>query len=267
MKKPYPASTIQNVINSAIYHLNLRDHSEYELRKKLEAKTENKAWVDTVLEQMKGYGYLKSDHAFSLHFCELAFNSQYGRKYIQQKLKTKGIDELTIEQGISETMQRMNVCEQSMINTRLARFKDFSTTSAEKVVNDLLKRGFSMDDISRGISEHSASDTLLTKAQIKGKNANLEAEVLKLAKKLKGRSLIAQELKMKHVDISELDTVLDELIESGEIDFYYNCQLALAKKRYDLTDFKEKSKAYGYLSSKGFSGDEIKEAINIELEE
>ncbi|EAR53378.1 hypothetical protein SKA34_10715 [Photobacterium sp. SKA34] len=267
MKKPYPASTIQNVINSAIYHLNLRDHSEYELRKKLEAKTENKEWVETVLKQMKSYGYLKSDYAFSIHFCELAFSSQYGRKYIQQKLKIKGIDELTIEQVITETMQRMAICEQSMINTRLARFKDFSTTSAEKVVNDLLKRGYSMGDISRGIAEHSASNTLLTKAQIKGKNANLEAEVIKLAKKLKGRSLIAHELKMKYVDISELDTVLDELIESGEIDFYYNCQQALAKKRFDLTDFKEKSKAYGYLSSKGFSSDEIKEVIDAVLNE
>lgn len=59
MKKTQPAKTLQNVINSAIYHLNLRDHSISELKTKLEAKTDNQEWVDTVIAQMKGYGYLK----------------------------------------------------------------------------------------------------------------------------------------------------------------------------------------------------------------
>ncbi|WP_305810228.1 RecX family transcriptional regulator [Photobacterium kishitanii] len=33
------------------------------------------------------------------------------------------------------------------------------------------------------------------------------------------------------------------------------------KKRFDLSNFKDKSKAYAYLSSKGYSQDEIKEAM------
>lgn len=68
MKKTQPAKTLQNVINSAIYHLNLRDHSISELKTKLEAKTDNQEWVDTVIAQMKGYGYLKEDLPFAIHF-------------------------------------------------------------------------------------------------------------------------------------------------------------------------------------------------------
>ncbi|WP_305809936.1 hypothetical protein [Photobacterium kishitanii] len=52
--------------------------------------------------------------------------------------------------------------------------------------------------------------------------------------------MIKQELKMKHVDITDLEQVLDELTDAGDIDFYENCQLVLAKKRFDLSNFKDK---------------------------
>ncbi|SMY33953.1 Regulatory protein RecX [Photobacterium malacitanum] len=261
MKKPYPAKTIQNVINSAIYHLNLRDHSEHELRKKLEAKTEQQDWIETVLQQMKDFGYLKDDLPFALHFSDRAFSNEYGQQYIKQKLKTKGIPENIIEQALAEIIDKNQVSELAIITRRLSNYEDFSQTTQEKVTNDLTKRGFSFQDISFAISEHAAADTLLSKAKIKGMNADLETEVLKLVRKLKGKTVIKQELKIKHVDITHLEQVLYDLEEAGEVDFYENCQLVLAKKRFDLSDFKDKSKAYAYLSSKGYSSDEIKEAI------
>ncbi len=119
MKKPYPAKTIQNVINSAIYHLNLRDHSEYELRKKLEAKTEQQDWIETVLQQMKDFGYLKDDLPFALHFSERAFSNEYGQQYIKQKLKTKGIPESIIEEALAEVIEKKQVIELAMISDRL----------------------------------------------------------------------------------------------------------------------------------------------------
>ncbi|KJG59681.1 RecX family transcriptional regulator [Photobacterium kishitanii] len=261
MKKPYPAKTIQNVINSAIYHLNLRDHSEYELRKKLEAKTEQQDWIETVLQQMKDFGYLKDDLPFALHFSERAFSNEYGQQYIKQKLKTKGIPESIIEEALAEVIEKKQVIELAMISDRLNSYDDFSQTTKDKITNDLTKRGFSFQDISTAIAEHAAADTLLSKAKIKGMNADLTTEVLKLVRKLKGRTVIKQELKMKHVDITDLEQVLDELTDAGDIDFYENCQLVLAKKRFDLSNFKDKSKAYAYLSSKGYSQDEIKEAM------
>lgn len=261
MKKPYPAKTIQNVINSAIYHLNLRDHTEYELRKKLEAKTEQQDWIETVLQQMKDFGYVKEDLQFALHFSEMAFSNEHGQQYIKQKLKGKGIPAIIIEEALIEIMEKKQVSELDMIKSRLDSYDDFSQTTKEKITNDLTKRGYSFQDISRAIAEHDAADTLLTKAKIKGMNADLETEVLKLVRKLKGKTVIKQELKMKHVDITNLEQVFYDLEEAGEVDFYENCQLVLAKKRFDLSNFKDKSKAYAYLSSKGYSSDEIKEAM------
>lgn len=84
MKKPYPAKTIQNVINSAIYHLNLRDHTEYELRKKLEAKTEQQDWIETVLQQMKDFGYVKEDLQFALHFVRQRFLMNMGSNILSK---------------------------------------------------------------------------------------------------------------------------------------------------------------------------------------
>lgn len=151
--------------------------------------------------------------------------------------------------------------ELDIIKSRLDSYDDFSQTTKEKITNDLTKRGYSFQDISRAIAEHDAADTLLTKAKIKGMNADLETEVLKLVRKLKGKTVIKQELKMKHVDITNLEQVFYDLEEAGEVDFYENCQLVLAKKRFDLSNFKDKSKAYAYLSSKGYGSDEIKEAM------
>jgi regulatory protein len=53
-----------------------------------------------------------------------------------------------------------------------------------------------------------------------------------------------------------------KLTLSEDVDFYQSCKKELAKKRYDLSDYKGKSKAYAYLSRKGFGSDEIKEAMN-----
>ncbi|MGN2613829.1 hypothetical protein ACTFQ6_19080 [Aliivibrio fischeri] len=43
------AKTIDNVYGSAFYHLEAKDRTIDELRKKLEAKTDNQEWIDTVL--------------------------------------------------------------------------------------------------------------------------------------------------------------------------------------------------------------------------
>ncbi|HIF9080913.1 TPA: RecX family transcriptional regulator [Photobacterium damselae] len=258
MKKIQPAKTLQNVINSAIYHLNLRDHSISELKTKLEAKTDNQEWVDTVIAQMKGYGYLKEDLPFAIHFCETSYANEYGKRYMIEKLKQKGISEADITEALERVSHQQQRSEYDLVVERLSRIEDFSHTTKEKVFNTLLKRGFSLNDITHAIAEHPAGNTLLEKAVIKGQNANLRNEIIKLAKKLKGAALIRRELSMKHIDVSEFDQIIDELTQSGEIDFYANCITLLAKKRYDLTDYKEKNKAYAYLSSHGFSSDEIK---------
>ena len=61
--------------------------------------------------------------------------------------------------------------------------------------------------------------------------------------------------------MTDFEETLYQLTLTEEIDFFQSCKTQLAKKRYDLTDYKDKSKAYAYLSRKGFGSDEIKEAM------
>lgn len=97
---------------------------------------------------------------------------------------------------------------------------------------------------------------------MKADKADISKEIEKLARKLKGKSTIRRELQQKMMDISAFDAHVEALERDGTIDFYENCRLRLEKKRFDLTNATEKSKAYAYLYSHGFSADEIKETLN-----
>jgi regulatory protein len=75
-----------------------------------------------------------------------------------------------------------------------------------------------------------------------------------------------QELKQRLIDVSDFEETLYQLTLTEDVDFYQSCKNELAKKRYNLADYKEKSKAYAYLSRKGFGSDEIKEAMTLDDE-
>jgi len=66
------------------------------------------------------------------------------------------------------------------------------------------------------------------------------------------------------IDVSDFEETLYQLTLTEDVDFYQSCRNELAKKRYNLSDYKEKSKAYAFLSRKGFASDEIKEAMSLD---
>lgn len=257
------AKTIDNVYGSAFYHLEAKDRTIDELRKKLEAKTDNQEWIDTVLSDLIDRGYLKSNKDFAINFAEMAFHSEKGRKYIFLKLKEKGIDESVAHQAIEDVMHRENICEITLLQRRLDNMA-LSSYSSDKLCSTLMKYGFQSSDIQEVMHSHPIASQLPSRLQQKAAKADIDKEIQKLARKLKGRSVIKRELQQKQIDTSTFDVRLDKLEKEGLVDFYENCQLRLNKKRFDLRDSKEKSKAYAYLYSHGFSADEIKETLNNE---
>ncbi|WP_281221852.1 RecX family transcriptional regulator [Photobacterium sanguinicancri] len=255
------AKTIDNVYGSAYYHLEAKDRTIGELRKKLEAKTDNQEWIDTVLNDLIDRGYLKSDKKFAVHFAEMAFNSEKGRQYILTKLKEKGIESSAANEAIDYLVNRDNICELSLLNSRLSSMR-LEGFSSDKLYSALLKHGFRSSDVREAIQSHPVASTLASKQQIKADKADIVKEIERLARKLKGKSVIKRELQQKLIDVSQFDEQIEKLEMDGSIDFYQNCQLRLEKKRFDLTNSKEKSKAYAYLYSHGFSSDEIKETLS-----
>lgn len=256
-----PAKTIDNVYGSAFYHLEAKDRTIDELRKKLVAKTENQEWIDTVLNDLVERGYLKSDKNFAIDFVEMAFSGEKGSQFILSKLREKGINESIVNEAIAYVTNRDEICEVTLLNNRLADM-NLESLSSDKLYATLTKYGFKSADVREAIKSHPVASTLSSKMQIKADKADIVKEIEKLARKLKGKSIIKRELKQKLIDISNFDEEIEKLELDGTIDFYENCQARLDKKRFDLSKSKEKSKAYAYLYSHGFSSDEIKETLN-----
>ncbi|QDE31177.1 regulatory protein RecX [Shewanella polaris] len=261
------AKTIDNVFNSAYWHLGQQDFTINEIRIKLERKTENQQWIDTVLARLIEGGYLKNDYDFAVRYCELAFSNQLGKGAIKRKLQIRGISATEIDNAIEQVMDEQNVDSFEMATSRLLnRFVNFYGTNKEKVYNQMTAKGFSRAEIDHALAQHPQRDTLRSKLAVKADKVDLTTEIIKLFNKGKGKTLILQELKQRLIDVSDFEETLYQLTLTEQIDFYQSCKTELAKKRYNLTDYKDKSKAYAYLSRKGFDSDEIKEAMKLDDE-
>lgn len=261
------AKTIDNVFNSAYWHLSQQDFTINEIRTKLERKTENQEWIDTVLARLIEGGYLKNDFDFAVRYCELAFSHEIGAGAIRRKLQQRGVSLTDIDSAIERVTDEQNVDGYEMATSRLlSRFDNFYGTNKEKVYAQMTAKGFSRVEIDHALAAHPMRETLRSKMAVKADKADLSTEIIKLYNKGKGQTLIQQELKQRLIDLSDFEDTLYQLTLAGDIDFYQSCKDELAKKRYDLSDYKQKSKAYAYLSRKGFNSDEIKEAMRLDDE-
>jgi regulatory protein len=260
-KQVKPAKRIESVMNSAMWHLGQRDMTESELTAKLRLKTDNEDWIADTLDKLKGFGYLKSDQEFAKRFAELSFSGEYGSGYITQKLKKKGLSESNIFEAIDQVKQDLSIDEQELLNTRVNTYYQQFSMSKERLVATLQKRGFSYSQVNQAISQHACYSQLKTNLEIKAEKADVEKEVLKYARKGKGLVVIRQELRQRKIDITELDSIVEKLIEREEVDFYSTCLEQLEKKSYDISTHKDRSKAYAMLTRKGFSSEEIQFAL------
>lgn len=259
--RPFQARTIDNVMNSAIYHLGLRDMTENELTIKLRAKTTNQDWIASVINKCKDYGYIKSDEAFTRHFAETSFLSNFGKSYIIQKLLKRGLEMKLITMTISKVEQDMRICETTLLQNHLRLYSDLSTISREKLVNTLVKRGYSVSLVNQELAKHPNIEALKTRAQIKGSNADIGSEISKLARKGKGKRVILTTLKNKFIDTSSFEATVTKMINNEELDFFSIAEVELGKRRLDLSSLQGRQKAYQFLNTRGFNGDEIKHAI------
>ncbi len=258
------ATRIESVMNSAMWHLGQRDLTECELLTKLRVKTDNEEWIADTLEKLRGFGYLKSDNEFAEKFAERAFSSEYGSGYILEKLKKKGLKDALIRDVIAQVKEALHIDEQTILNDRVNQHYQAFDMSKEKLTSALQKRGFSYSQVNEAIKQHVCFDQLQTNLEIKAKKADLEKEVMKYVRKGKGLTVIRQELRQRKIDITDLDALVERLINAEEIDFYTSCLEQLQKKSYELNTHKERSKAYAMLSRKGFSSEEIKYAMSEE---
>jgi len=149
------AKDIEAVRRSAFWHLSRRDHSQAELIKKLQRKTDNQDWIDAVINECLDYNYL-NDQRFTESFLRGSRNKGYGETRIKQDLKQKGISERLIKQTIDENeFNYIDAAQQLLAN----KYNEAIVTQylKQKAMGFLQAKGHNFSDIALAIESHNES--------------------------------------------------------------------------------------------------------------
>lgn len=140
----------QTALHCGVGLLARREHSEFELRKKLKVREFEDADIDIAIDRLLEKDYL-SDSRFAISTCRYRANRGYGWRYIANELKQKGVCSIIIQ-------ELQNNCEidwylqvELAYNKRFgeSRVKDPKQAQKEqaKKIRFLQYRGFSHDEI------------------------------------------------------------------------------------------------------------------------
>ncbi|WP_372880574.1 regulatory protein RecX, partial [Psychromonas sp.] len=147
-----PATNIEGVRRSALWHLGRRDHSENELREKIGRKTDNQQWIDTVINECINYGYL-NDARFVENFIRSSQNKGFGSKRIKADLKRKGIPAETLFQAFAEDQHDYQQGAASLLSGKY-RQRIGNPYLKQKAMIYLQNKGHELDDINNAIDIH-----------------------------------------------------------------------------------------------------------------
>jgi regulatory protein len=144
----------------ALRVLALRDHSEWELRRKLKLKGyDDEAGVEGTVARLKELGYL-DDARFALGFAQSAIRN--GRGYggrLKLELSRRGVAGAIVQGTLEQLAQEFGETEvlARTIERRFAGFDPESATEKEKrkVVAYLQRKGFTLSAILAGLRIHS----------------------------------------------------------------------------------------------------------------
>ncbi len=141
-------SSPQNLRKLAMDFLARREHTEQELRRKLNARNDDGEAVDEVIEQLKAE-HLQSDERFAEAYVNHRFNAGVGPRKIRHELRQKGIDELLADSYIEPLADEW---EEMMHQQRARKFGE--TLPADynarmKQARFLQNRGFSPESVMR----------------------------------------------------------------------------------------------------------------------
>ncbi|NYU23880.1 RecX family transcriptional regulator [Vibrio parahaemolyticus] len=257
------ASCIDDVSSYARFWLEYKNYflTIPEMKERLARKTNNTTWIDQVVNRLVEVGSLKLDSAFVESYAQQCFFGDYGSGYIVNKLTKKGLSKEFVLSHISKYKLAHNIDEQKILNGYINSTYISFTITIESLRRNLEKRGFHWKAVDQAIKQHPKSNTLKTKIQVKAEKTDVKAEIVKMSRRGKGLRFITQVLKSKLVDVSNIEKLANELALDGDVDFYQIATSELSKyaskRRLNLKEYSDKSKAFKYLLERGFTTDQI----------
>ena len=146
--------------NSAMYSLDMRDHSEKEIRQKLSRKYDEQS-VDSAVEKLLDLGLVNDRRYAELLSRELFERKKYGKSRVKNELFRKGIASDVINEVIDayeeenepDNVQRIvDIIEKKYYNKLL------DEKSRQKVIAALVRLGYSFSDIRQAMSRFSSDE-------------------------------------------------------------------------------------------------------------
>ena len=146
--------------NSAMFSLDMRDHSEREIRQKLSRKYDEKS-VDTAVEKLIDLGLVNDRRYAELLTRELFERKRYGKNRVRSELYRKGIASEIVNEVLEEYENEnepdnvqtiVDIIEKKYYN------KLIDEKSRQKVVAALVRLGYSFSDIRQAMREFSSDE-------------------------------------------------------------------------------------------------------------
>lgn len=146
--------------NSAMFSLDLRDHSQREMRKKLSAKFDENS-VNEAVEKLVDLGFI-NDRRYAENLTrELFERKKYGKNRVKNELFRREIDSEIINDVI-ENYENENDTDNVKTIVDIIRKKYYNKLvdekSRQRVVAALVRLGYSFSDIRQAMSEFSSDE-------------------------------------------------------------------------------------------------------------
>lgn len=146
--------------NSAMFSLDLRDHSQREMRKKLSAKFDENS-ANEAVEKLVDLGLI-NDRRYAENLTrELFERKKYGKNRVKNELFRRGIDSEIINDVI-ENYENENDTDNVKTIVDIIRKKYYNKLvdekSRQRVVAALVRLGYSFSDIRQAMSEFSSDE-------------------------------------------------------------------------------------------------------------
>lgn len=136
---------------AAINLLARREYSRAEIWRKLNARVEEPAMLEAVLNSLQDAGY-QSDERFAEVFTRSRLSSGYGAMRVRQELRQKGIASELVEQALEVEeadgyTQALDACRRRFGETPPNNPKEYA-----RRMRFLVNRGFSFDEAKKAIN-------------------------------------------------------------------------------------------------------------------
>ena len=143
----------RSAIDEAANFLSYRSRTKHEIEQRLIDKGYSQDEIDTTLEKLKEYSYV-DDTQYAVQAINSAnFGVIKGKRAIEHNLRSKGIDDQTLTNAISEISDENELAKaQSLCQTIIAKNEGQSQLKVkQKLWRKLTERGFDYEIISEAI--------------------------------------------------------------------------------------------------------------------